>query len=177
MHILRCMGSKFCVKFQRGPLKFHTKFWTHTLQNVHFTVLYFCAGCREWVTTVAVFRSPLCFGGPLLLWACTRSTMLSPLQALWVAKMNQRPKSTFWLFLNQEPLSCRSKLLPCRQKYFTFGLVSNGLLIHCGPLTTYGDKDLGQNWFRQWLVARRRQAITRTNFELSSAGSLAVEWA
>ena len=37
MHILRCMGSKFCVKFQRCPLKFHTKFWTHTLQNMHFT--------------------------------------------------------------------------------------------------------------------------------------------
>ena len=26
MHILRCMGSKFCAKFQRCPLKFHTKF-------------------------------------------------------------------------------------------------------------------------------------------------------
>ena len=26
IHILRCMGSKFCVKFQRFPLKFHTKF-------------------------------------------------------------------------------------------------------------------------------------------------------
>ena len=25
MHILRCMGSKLCVKFQRCPLKFHTK--------------------------------------------------------------------------------------------------------------------------------------------------------
>ena len=37
IHILRCMGSKFCVKFQRFPLKFHTKFWTHTTQNVHFT--------------------------------------------------------------------------------------------------------------------------------------------
>ena len=36
MHILRCMGSKFCVKFQRCPLKFHTKFWTHTPQNMHF---------------------------------------------------------------------------------------------------------------------------------------------
>ena len=36
MHILWCMGSKFCVKFQRCPLKFHTKFWTHTLQNMHF---------------------------------------------------------------------------------------------------------------------------------------------
>ena len=36
MHILWCMGSQFCVKFQRCPLKFHTKFWTHTLQNMHF---------------------------------------------------------------------------------------------------------------------------------------------
>ena len=46
MDILRCMGSKFSVKFQRAPLKFHTKFWTHTPQNIHFTVFYFCA----WVT-------------------------------------------------------------------------------------------------------------------------------
>ena len=46
MHILRCMGSKFCVKFQGAPLKFHTKFWTHTSQNMHLTVLYFCV----WVT-------------------------------------------------------------------------------------------------------------------------------
>ena len=37
MHILRCMGSKFCVKFQRCPLKFHTNFLTHTPQNMHFT--------------------------------------------------------------------------------------------------------------------------------------------
>ena len=37
MHILRCMDSKFCVKFQRCPLKFHTKFLTHTPQNMHFT--------------------------------------------------------------------------------------------------------------------------------------------
>ena len=26
MHILWCMGSKYCVKFQRCSLKFHTKF-------------------------------------------------------------------------------------------------------------------------------------------------------
>ena len=41
MHILRWMGSKSCVKFQRCPLKFHTKFWTHTPQNMHFTDCYF----------------------------------------------------------------------------------------------------------------------------------------
>ena len=37
IHILRCMGSKFCVKFQRAHLKFHSKIWTHTLQNMHYT--------------------------------------------------------------------------------------------------------------------------------------------
>ena len=31
------MGSKFCVKFQRCPLKFRTKFWTHTPKTLHFT--------------------------------------------------------------------------------------------------------------------------------------------
>ena len=46
MHILRCMGSKFWVKFQRAPLKFHTKFWTHTPQNMHFTFFNICL----WVT-------------------------------------------------------------------------------------------------------------------------------
>ena len=46
MHSLHGMGSKFCVKFQRAPLKFHTKFRTHTLQSMHFTVFYFCV----WVT-------------------------------------------------------------------------------------------------------------------------------
>ena len=29
--------QNFVRKFQRCPLKFHTKFWTHTLQNVNFT--------------------------------------------------------------------------------------------------------------------------------------------
>ena len=38
MHILRCMGSLFCVKFQRAYLKFHTKCLTHTPQNMHFTM-------------------------------------------------------------------------------------------------------------------------------------------
>ena len=28
MHILRCMGSTFCAKFQRANLKLHIKFWT-----------------------------------------------------------------------------------------------------------------------------------------------------
>ena len=40
MHILRCMGSKFCVKFQRAPLKFHTKFWTHTPKLAFYWLLF-----------------------------------------------------------------------------------------------------------------------------------------
>ena len=35
-HIFRCMGKIFCVEFKRYPLKFHTKYLTHTLKDVHF---------------------------------------------------------------------------------------------------------------------------------------------
>ena len=42
LHILRCMGSKICMKFQRAPLKFHKKIWNHTPQNIHFNDFYFC---------------------------------------------------------------------------------------------------------------------------------------
>ena len=38
----RCMTSKFCAKFQRVPLRFHTKFWTNTPQNIHFADFYVC---------------------------------------------------------------------------------------------------------------------------------------
>ena len=31
IHIFQCMGNIFCVEFQREPLKFHTKYLTHTL--------------------------------------------------------------------------------------------------------------------------------------------------
>ena len=36
MHILWCLDSKLCGKFQRCPLKFNAKFWTHAQQNMHF---------------------------------------------------------------------------------------------------------------------------------------------
>ena len=35
-HIFQCMGQIFCVEFQRVPLKFHTKYLTHTLKDVDF---------------------------------------------------------------------------------------------------------------------------------------------
>ena len=31
IHIFQCMGKIFCVEFQRYPLKFHTKYLTHTI--------------------------------------------------------------------------------------------------------------------------------------------------
>ena len=37
MLLLQSMDSECCKKFQRCPLKFHTKFGTHTQQNMHFT--------------------------------------------------------------------------------------------------------------------------------------------
>ena len=36
IHILQCMGKIFCVEFQRVPLKFHTKYLTHTLKDMIF---------------------------------------------------------------------------------------------------------------------------------------------
>ena len=34
-HIFQCMRKIFCVEFQRYPLKFHTKYLTHTLKDVY----------------------------------------------------------------------------------------------------------------------------------------------
>ena len=33
-HVYQCMDKIFCVEFQRVPLKFHTKYLTHTLKDV-----------------------------------------------------------------------------------------------------------------------------------------------
>ena len=36
IYIFQCMSKIFCVEFQRYPLKFHTKYLTHTLKDVIF---------------------------------------------------------------------------------------------------------------------------------------------
>ena len=36
IHIFQSIGKIFCVEFQRVPLKFHTKYLTHTLKDVDF---------------------------------------------------------------------------------------------------------------------------------------------
>ena len=35
-HVFQCTGKIFCVEFQKAPLKFHTKYLTHTLKDVYF---------------------------------------------------------------------------------------------------------------------------------------------
>ena len=45
---------------------------------------------------------------------------------------------------------------------------------HWGLVTPYGHVDLGQHWFRYWLVAWRHQAITWTNVDLSSVRSCGI---
>ena len=49
-------------------------------------------------------------------------------------------------------------------------------LTHCGLVTPYGDRDLGQHWLRYYgrLVAWRHQAITWTNVDLSSVRSSCI---
>ena len=47
-------------------------------------------------------------------------------------------------------------------------------LTHWGLVTSYGIGDLGQHWFRQWLVAWRHQAITWTNVDFSSVRSCGI---
>ena len=42
---------------------------------------------------------------------------------------------------------------------------------NCGLVMPNGDIDLGQHWFRKWLVAWWHQAITWTNVDLSSSRS------
>ena len=36
IHIFQCMDKIFCVEFQRAPLKFHTQYFAHTLQDTIF---------------------------------------------------------------------------------------------------------------------------------------------
>ena len=36
IHIFQSMDKIFCMEFQRVPLKFHTKYLTHTLKDMSF---------------------------------------------------------------------------------------------------------------------------------------------
>ena len=41
------------------------------------------------------------------------------------------------------------------------------LTLHCGPVTPYGDKELGPHCLMWWLIGWRLQNITRTNADFS----------
>ena len=60
MQILQCMSWNFCVKFQRTPLKFHSKFWAHIPQNIHFTDSYFCVWFMISLNCDVMRPSPRC---------------------------------------------------------------------------------------------------------------------
>ena len=68
-------------------------------------------------------------------------------------------------------------MLSKRKSLWDFGVCvscggwGGGRLTHCGLVTPYSDRDLGQHWLRQWLVAWRHQAITWTNVDWSSMKS------
>ena len=54
------------------------------------------------------------------------------------------------------------------------GRIHRSISTHWGLATLYGVGDLGQHWFRQWLVAWRHQAITWVNVDLSSVRSCGI---
>ena len=48
-------------------------------------------------------------------------------------------------------------------KCLSKGIDTIFVVTHCGLVTSFGYIDLDQHWLRQWIVAWRHQAITRTN--------------
>ena len=52
MHILRCMGSKFCMKFQGCSMKFHTKCF-----SLYTTKYAFCQVLKLWLWYIRVKTS------------------------------------------------------------------------------------------------------------------------
>ena len=56
-HIFQCMGMIFCVEFQREPLKFHTKYLTHTFKDVDFIHRWKFKSAYIW-ELIGVFEMP-----------------------------------------------------------------------------------------------------------------------
>ena len=52
--------------------------------------------------------------------------------------------------------------------------LGHNVLTLCGLVMPYDDIDLGQHWFRQWLVAWWHQAITWASVDLSSVKSCGI---
>ena len=68
--IFHCMGKIFCVEFQREPLKFHTKYFTHTLKDMFFMWYWNFKSSYIW-ELIHVFETPplVCKTGPKW-WPC-----------------------------------------------------------------------------------------------------------
>ena len=58
IHIFQCMGEIFCVEFQRYPLKFHTKYQTHTLKDIIF-IQYWNFKALRFMSSYAFLKRPL----------------------------------------------------------------------------------------------------------------------
>ena len=64
--IFQCMGKKSCVDFKSFPLKLHTKYLTHTLEDDHFIKLWKFKCSQIW-ELVSVFEAQpwaISGGGP-----------------------------------------------------------------------------------------------------------------
>ena len=57
IHIFQFMGKIFCVEFQRVPLKFHTKYLTHTLKDNIF-VKYWNFQSSYSKELISIFETP-----------------------------------------------------------------------------------------------------------------------
>ena len=77
-----------------------------------------------------------------------------------------------WKFQQHRPGEIKKKLTKkIYVEMLSWVILLTPFLTHCGLVMPYGSRDLGQHWFRLWLVAWRHQAITWTNVDLSSLRS------
>ena len=71
------------------------------------------------------------------------------------------------IFIGIQPFSFKKMYLKMASAKWRPSCLGLNVLTHCGLMTPYGDRDLGQHWLRQWLVAWWHQAISWTNVDWS----------
>ena len=85
LHIFQWMGKIFCVELQRVPLKFHTKYLTHTLKDTIF-ILCWKFKSSQIHKLVCVFETPprSLAAMVLITWdkACTRIIDINTMSVL-----------------------------------------------------------------------------------------------
>ena len=96
-HIFQCTGKIFCVEFQRVPLKFHTKYFTHTLKYVDFIHIWkFKSHNCFWTPPPPPPQSngcdqETCSHGPFYCW---HSIMSNRLVILWLLRQKMATLSS-----------------------------------------------------------------------------------